>query len=167
MGPLFTLFSNPLPTPLLTRPLKNYFYRHFGVSEWARRDTLMSRDRNCRETFLVSQLSRSYPRRGGNLKEEKVPNFGGILGDNLGEGNCESKIVARHWGHNFCRETSRCLAGPSGHPEKPPIGTRKRGHYERGLFAGGSSRSSRFSKFSRISIGFFFVFHTLGVLLNL
>ena len=28
-----TLFSNPLPTPLLTRPLKNYFYRHFGVSE--------------------------------------------------------------------------------------------------------------------------------------
>ena len=40
--------------------------------------------------------------------------FGGILGDNLGEGNCESKIVARQWGVNFCRETSRCLAGPSG-----------------------------------------------------
>ena len=33
MGPLLTLFSNPLPTPLLTRPLKNYFYRHFGVSD--------------------------------------------------------------------------------------------------------------------------------------
>ena len=33
MGPLSTLFSNPLPTPLLTRTLKNYFYRHFGVSE--------------------------------------------------------------------------------------------------------------------------------------
>ena len=33
MGPLLTLFSTPLPTPLLTRPLKNYFYRHFGVSE--------------------------------------------------------------------------------------------------------------------------------------
>ena len=25
--------SNPLPTPPLTRPLKNYFCRHFGVSE--------------------------------------------------------------------------------------------------------------------------------------
>ena len=35
MGPLLTLFSNPLPTPLLTRPLKNYFYRHFGVFEVA------------------------------------------------------------------------------------------------------------------------------------
>ena len=33
VGPLLTLFSNPLPTPLLTRPLKNYFYRHFGVSD--------------------------------------------------------------------------------------------------------------------------------------
>ena len=33
MGPLLTLFPNPLLTPLLTRPLKNYFYRHFGVSE--------------------------------------------------------------------------------------------------------------------------------------
>ena len=33
MGPLLILFSNPPPTPLLTRPLKNYFYRHFGVSE--------------------------------------------------------------------------------------------------------------------------------------
>ena len=34
VGPLLTLFSNPLPTPLLTRPLKNYFYRHFGVSDY-------------------------------------------------------------------------------------------------------------------------------------
>ena len=33
MGPLLTLFSNPLPTPLLTRPLKDYFYRHFGVAD--------------------------------------------------------------------------------------------------------------------------------------
>ena len=33
VGPLLTLFSNPLPTPLLTRPLKNDFYHHFGVSE--------------------------------------------------------------------------------------------------------------------------------------
>ena len=40
--------------------------------------------------------------------------MGGILRDNLGEGNCESKIAARQWGVNFCREASRCLAGPSG-----------------------------------------------------
>ena len=40
--------------------------------------------------------------------------MGGILGDNLGEGNCESKIASRQWGDNFCRETSICLAGPSG-----------------------------------------------------
>ena len=41
-------------------------------------------------------------------------NFGGILRDNLGEGNCESKIAARQWGVNFRCEASRCLAGPSG-----------------------------------------------------
>ena len=40
--------------------------------------------------------------------------MGGISGDNLGEGNCESKIASRQWGDNFCRETSICLAGPSG-----------------------------------------------------
>ena len=33
VGSLLTLFSNPLPPPFLTRPLKNDFYRHFGVSE--------------------------------------------------------------------------------------------------------------------------------------
>ena len=27
--------------------------------------------------------------------------MGGILRDNLGEGNCESKIAARQWGVNF------------------------------------------------------------------
>ena len=41
-------------------------------------------------------------------------NLGGILRDNLGEGKCDSKIAARQWGVNFCREASRCLAGPSG-----------------------------------------------------
>ena len=48
----------------------------------------------------------------------------GILGDDLGEGNCESKIVSRQWGDNFCPETSRCLAGPSGfagHPSSSPF----------------------------------------------
>ena len=34
---------------------------------------------------------------------------------------------------------------------RPHIGTGKRGHYERGLFAGGISRISKISKFSRIS----------------
>ena len=33
----------------------------------------------------------------------------------------------------------------------PFLGTRERGHYERGLFTGGISRISTFSKFSRIS----------------
>ena len=70
----------------------------------------------------LRQLSRNYPRREGTLErgnnalscgQETV--LGGILGDNLGEGNCESKIVSKHWGDNFCRETSRCLAGPSGY----------------------------------------------------
>ena len=72
-----------------------------------------------RDNF-VSQLSRSYPHRGVMLKEKRMPSlvgerqFGGILGDTLGEGNCESKIVARQWGVHFCRETARRLSGPSG-----------------------------------------------------
>ena len=45
-----------------------------------------------------------------------------------------------------------CLASPK-HECDPPIlvGNGKRGHYERGLFAGGISRISRMSKISRIS----------------
>ena len=44
------------------------------------------------------------------LKEKQGPllwardSVGGISGDNLGKGDCESKIVARQWGDNFCRE---------------------------------------------------------------
>ena len=49
--------------------------------------------------------------------------MGGILGDDLGEGNCESKIVSRQWGDNFCPETSRCLAGPSGKQSRLKIST--------------------------------------------
>ena len=30
-----TILSNPLPPPLLTGPLKNYLYRHFGVSDFS------------------------------------------------------------------------------------------------------------------------------------
>ena len=63
---------------------------------------------SCRATTLTAGVS---------LKEEKKPSlvgerpFGGYLRDNLGEGNCESKIAARQWGVNFCREALRCLAG--------------------------------------------------------
>ena len=34
------------------------------LSQWARRDRLMSRGKNCRETIFVSHLSRNYPHRG-------------------------------------------------------------------------------------------------------
>ena len=46
--------------------------------------------------------------------------MGGILRSNFGEGNCESKIAARQWRVNFCREASRCLARPSGQLSSPP-----------------------------------------------
>ena len=39
------------------------------------------------------------------------------------------------------------LSGPFS-PRKPHIGTGKRGHYERGLFTGGISRISKFSRIS-------------------
>ena len=43
------------------------------------------------------------------------------------------------------------FATPAGTEESNPpnFGTGRRGHYERGLFAGGISRTSKFSKFSR------------------
>ena len=37
-------------------------------SQWARRDRLMSRGKNCRETIFVSHLSRNYPHRGVNFE---------------------------------------------------------------------------------------------------
>ena len=63
--------------------------------------------------LIVSQFH--SPR--GNFERGQMPSrdsLGGILGDNLGVGSCESKIIPRQWGDNFCRETSRCVAGPSG-----------------------------------------------------
>ena len=66
----------------------------------------MSRVKSCCETVFVSQLSRDYPRRGGyflrealkpSLRVRESDNSGCILRDNLGEGNCESKIAARQW----------------------------------------------------------------------
>ena len=42
---------------------------HFlKLSQWARRDRLMSRGKNCRETIFASHLSRSYPHRGVNFE---------------------------------------------------------------------------------------------------
>ena len=42
-------------------------------------------------------------------------NLGGILRDNLGEGNCESKVAARQWGVNFCPARQQdVLQGPLG-----------------------------------------------------
>ena len=90
----------------------------------------MSRTKNCRETIFVSQLSRNHPHRGGNFerwKNFKSPllwgrdSLGGILGDNLGESNCESNTISRQWGDNFCRETSSfpwCLDKHQGKPPK-------------------------------------------------
>ena len=52
-----------------------------------RKDNKKNRTNRCC-TLVVARLSSSY--------------------------NCESKTVSRQWGDNFCRETSRSLAGPSG-----------------------------------------------------
>ena len=89
------------------------------------RGILMPRSKNCRETIFAAQLPRNliYPHRRANFERRKKRAlscggeaiWGGILRDNLGEGNCESKIAARQWGVNFCCEASRCLARPSGH----------------------------------------------------
>ena len=43
------------------------------VSQWARRDILMSRDKNWRKTIFVSQLSRNYPHHGGNCFFRRMP----------------------------------------------------------------------------------------------
>ena len=74
--------------------------------------------RFCRS--VVSQLP--SPGGGGQFWKKKKTlscggeaNLGGIFKRQFGgEGNCESKMVARQLGSQFCREASRCLAGPSG-----------------------------------------------------
>ena len=80
----------------------------------------MPRGKNCRETILPLNYRAIILTAGAILKEKKCPllrgrgSLGGILRGNLGEGNCESKLAARQWGVNFCREALRCLARPSG-----------------------------------------------------
>ena len=71
----------------------------------------MSRDKNCRETSFVSQLSRNYPHRRVNFERGKNAlvgqrQFWRHFRRQFGRGNCDSKIVARQWGVSFCRETS-------------------------------------------------------------
>ena len=84
-------------------------------SQWARRDRLMSWGKNCRETIFVSHLSRNYPHRG--VKSPLLwgrDSLGGILGDNLGEGNCESKIASRQWETIFAAGRRSVSQGPLG-----------------------------------------------------
>ena len=69
-----------------------------ATTQWALRDILMSRGKNCPETIFVSQLPRNYPHSRGNFERGKNAltvwgrdSLGGILGDDLGEDNCEFK----------------------------------------------------------------------------
>ena len=52
-------------TPFLQ---KDSFRNDPFSAQWARRDRLMSRGKNCRETIFVSHLSRNYPHRGVNFE---------------------------------------------------------------------------------------------------
>ena len=60
-----------------------------------------------RDNFCRSVAAQLPTPRGQFRKREKSPllwargNLGGILRDNLGEGNCEAKIAARQRGVNF------------------------------------------------------------------
>ena len=45
-----------------------YFDQNSLDTQWVRRDILMLRDKNCRETIFVSQLSCNCPHRAGNFE---------------------------------------------------------------------------------------------------
>ena len=87
-----------------------------AVSQRDRRGILMPRGKNCRETIFAAHLPHNYPHRGGYCERGILPllwgrgTLGGHLRDNLDKGNCESKIAARQWGVNFCREASLWVA---------------------------------------------------------
>ena len=112
----FSLLRRNYPDLLL--PCSNAFPRKPrgpGEASWCREAKIAARQflpLSCRAITLTT---------GAILKEENKMssflwgrgNLGGNLRDNLGEGNWESKIAAIQWGVNFCREASRCLAGPS------------------------------------------------------
>ena len=75
-----------------------------------------------RDSFLSLNCLAIALNAGVILKEKTYPllwardSLGGILGDNVDKGNCESKIVSTQWGDTVCRGTSRCLAGPNDLP---------------------------------------------------
>ena len=84
------------------------FPRRKIPSQRALRGILMPRGKNCRETIFSRSVAAQLPSpRGQFRKRGKNPllwgrgNLGGILRDNLGEGNCEAKIAARQRGVNF------------------------------------------------------------------
>ena len=134
-------FFRPLLTPASTVPFfasLTVHGLHFTVrapssslSQWTRRDILMSRDKIAARQFLslncLATTLTVWRKTCPLLRAIDI--LGGILGDNSGEGNCESKIVSRQWGDNSCRETSICLAFKtpllthlqpiSGFPRKP------------------------------------------------
>ena len=104
-GCLVSFLRSPFNFP---RPRFKENSDHFSApslvgTQWARRDILSSRARqflslNCLAITLTA---------GVIWKREKRPllwsrdSLGDILGDNLGEGNCESNNVSRQWGDNF------------------------------------------------------------------
>ena len=55
------------PTICPLQPKTFEFCNEKCSTQWARRDRLMSRGKNCRETIFVSHLSRNYPHRGVNF----------------------------------------------------------------------------------------------------
>ena len=76
----------------------------FEAPQWARRDILMSRGKNRRETIFVSQLSRNYPHRGGDFERRTV-----IASQKLSRDSGETISAARH--HDVSRGPlgPRCL----------------------------------------------------------
>ena len=75
MGPRLTLFSTPLLTPLMSRPLKNCFYRHFGVSEslgCTRRGRTLRKDAFLPSKYLLSAFY-NIPPPSKNLVFTKKP----------------------------------------------------------------------------------------------
>ena len=79
-----------------------------------------SRGKTCRETILSLSCIAITLTAGVILKEEKSPllclrgSSGGILGDNLGEGNCESKIVLETGESIFAARHQDVSQGPLG-----------------------------------------------------
>ena len=92
---------------------------------------LNARGKNCRETICAAQLPRNYPHCGGNFERAKKSpllwgrgNLGSILRDNLGEGNCESKIARDSGESIFAARHQDVSQGPLGSWESQNGGLR-------------------------------------------